>query len=333
MSNSAFENTDTLFCFYDVLNSPITFDFLQFLAVSEGYRQHQGFTKIQFIITSGEEGAFRRQTEKDHAMSQSQKIWRLRHILETACWVVPSCCGVWTCVDRAVIAPVLAGIPKDNIFPVGFGLETPKPAFLMRHVKAVHQSGIDVQVLKASQSARGRVRDWIATQKIDRPIVALSMRYSPLFKEKNVDLEGWRAFQSYLVNLGYQPVVVPDTYLALRGAFVGVASGVPVFYQGSLDFELRAAFFDEAFATVSKHGGPAMYTMLHRGARCLLFLGARANPSEEAFENIWDIKWGDQPPWAAPVQRLIYENDSFETLSAHFQQLLQSDADQATAPS
>lgn len=315
-------DNDTLYCFYDLLHSPITFDFLHFLAIAECYRKERGLKKTQFVITTGEDGEFRKSSEKDHALGQSQKIWRLRHILETACWLVPSCTGVSTSLDRSMMQMLHACLPAERVFPVGYRPDNPVNAFAMRHLKKLHDNGIDVQVLEASLTARARARDWITAQKIDRPIVALSIRFSPLFSRKNADLHAWAELQSHIWEAGFQPVIIPDTYLALRGLYPNVNANVHVFYQGALDYELRAGLFDEAFMTMSKHGGPAMYNYLRRGARSVIFLGAKAHPSKRAFETIWGVPWGEPAPWFTDVQRVVYQDDSADLLKRHFDEVL-----------
>lgn len=307
------EAGDTLCCFYDLSCSPVTFDFLNFLVISECYRIHKKLENLQVVICGHD---FRAHTAKDKALSREEKIWRVKRILEPACWLLPSCVGVSVCFDRKALDRHFDAVPKATVFPEDYRPEAPTFRFSLAEVVTLHRMGFDVQVLEAPDDARRRVQQWAKAAKIERRIVTLLPRYSPYIASKNAKLKVWEEFDRLVWDRGYQPVLVPDTYLALNG-ISPYSSGVNrVFYQGSLDLEMRMGMFDESVVTVSKQIGPALYNLLRRGGRSVVFL-EEASPSHAAeFFRLTGVRWGEQLPWSNGEQRLVFQDETVEGLSA-----------------
>ena len=305
---------DTLYCFYDLLHSPITFDSLQFLVFAEIVRKHRGFPKLMVIIGFGDGGTFRKHTEKDHVLDQDEKMWRVRHVIEPPCWSLPSCVGTWICVDRAEMIRFHSLLANDNIFPIDYAPDQPKVAFTVRQLVHLHKHNQDVKVFSAPAIAKRKIDEWCKIAKIDRPLVVLSIRYDQVHQWKNADQANFEEFQQYLLDRGFAVAVIPDTYLVTRGVIPRVKPGVSIFFQGALDFELRAALFERAFMTISKHGGPTMYNLFRHGSRFLIFQGDTVLPSTDEFTRMWDVQWGDQPPWCTEHQRIVYQEDTLQNL-------------------
>ncbi len=305
---------DTLYCFYDLRYSPITFDFLHFLVFAEVVRRKRNFAHLSVLICTGDDRLFRQHTEKDVVLDDDEKLWRLRHVIAPACWSLPSCRGVWIAHDRGDVRGFHATLDQRQVFPLNYTPESPQIAFTIRQMVALHNAGCDLNVFEAPANAKRKVAEWVLANKIHRPIAALSLRYDQWHLWKNSNLNEWQKFEEHLLGQGLQPVVIPDTFLALRGLFPPTAADTKMFFQGSLDFELRAAMYDAAFVTISSHGGPAMYNLFRQDSRCLIFQGDEPNPNEAEFFRMWNVKWGDQPPWASPLQRIVFQRDSFENL-------------------
>lgn len=320
-------SNSTLYCFYDLLYSPITFDFIQFLVFAEIIRKHHQYENISVVIFTGEDYLFRKRTEKDVVLDDHEKLWRLRHVIAPTCWSLPSCQGVWITHNREDVRTFHASLHEKQVFPLNYSPETPKVAFTVRQLVALHNAGADLNVFRAPLVAKRKVEEWVKTNNIEKPILALSLRNDHLHQWKNSELNQWVMFEDYLLKQNIQPVVIPDTFLALRGLFPKISPGAKLFFQGSLDFELRAALYEKAFATVSSHGGPAMYNLFRSDSRCLIFQGDTANPSESEFHRMWGVKWGEQPPWTTRLQRIVYQNDDFGNLVKNFEKLLDASSD------
>lgn len=287
---------DTLYCSYELLHSPITLDFLHFLVFAEIVRKHCGFPKLMVIISFGDGRTFRKHTEKDHVLDQDEKMCEVRHVIEPPCWSLPSCVGTWICVDRAEMIRFHSLLTNDNIFPINYALDKPKVAFTVRQLVHLHKHNQDVKVFRAPAIAKRKIDEWCKIVKIDRPLVVLSIRYDQFHQWKNVVQATFEEFQQYLFDEGFAVAVIPDTYLFIHGVIPRVKPGVSIFFQGALDFEVRAALFERAFMTISKHGGLTMYKLFRHGSRFLIFQGDAVLPRTDEFTCMWDVQWGEQPP-------------------------------------
>jgi hypothetical protein len=327
MSNVTHDvKNDTLYCFYDLLHAPITFDFLHFLVFADVIRKNRRLSKLMVVISLGEDAAFRKHTEKDHILADTEKMWRVRHVIEPSCWSLPSCVGTWVCLDRAEMVRFHSKIAPHQVFPIGYGPDAPKPAFLINQLVHLHKQNQDVKVFRAPEAATLKIDEWASSVKLERPLVVLSMRYNQVHQWKNADNAVWVDFQKYLLDRGFQVAVIPDTYLVTRGIIPRVSPGAFIFFQGALDFEMRAALYERAFMTISRHGGPAMYNLFRHGSRFLIFQGETVLPSIEEFSRLWGVQWGDQPPWCTEQQRIVYQEDTLQNLIDNAEPIL------ATAP-
>ena len=318
----------TLYAFYDLKHSPITFDSLLFVAMAEVFRRGLGFDNLQFIITTAEDGGFRRRTEKDHVLSDEDKRWRVRHVTAPSCLAVESCAGVWVCEDRAAARRFFETLDPRQVFPHGYTLDQPRFAFMISQLVDLHARGHDVQVLRSRPEARNVVQGWMATNKITRPIVVLSTRTSTAHQWKNSDPMAWNNFANYADEIGYDVVAIPDTALALAGQIPRLGNRSKTFFQGALDFDLRAALYDMAAVTLSTHGGPAMFNPFSHN-RFGMFQGEAFDLGPEEFYRLWRVKWGDQFPWASAGQRVAYVADTEDNIKALFHEVMEAEISDA----
>lgn len=166
----------------------------------------------------------------------------------------------------------------------------------MRQLVHLHKHNQDVKVFSALAIAKRKIDEWCKIAKIDRPLEVLSIRYHQFHQWKNAVQATFEEFQQYLFDEGFAVAVIPDTYLSTRGVILRLKPGVSIFFQGALDFEFRAALFERAFMTISKHGSLTMYKLFRYGSRFLIFQGDTVLPSTDEFTCMWDVQWGDQPP-------------------------------------
>ena len=152
---------DTLYCFYDLRYSPITFDFLHFLVCAESIRRNRNLSHISILICTGKDQLFRQHTEKDNVLDDDEKLWRLRHVISPACWSLPSCRGVWIAHDRDDVRAFHKTLDKNQVFPIGYTPDSPKIAFAIRQLVDLNNAGCDLGVFEAPTNARRKVTKWI----------------------------------------------------------------------------------------------------------------------------------------------------------------------------
>ena len=73
-----------------------------------------------------------------------------------------------------------------------------------------------VEGLRASNQGLRYIENWYTKNKIDIPVVSITIRQYEFDKARNSNIKAWVKFAHYLKDSGYFPVIVPDTESAFN---------------------------------------------------------------------------------------------------------------------
>ena len=191
-----------------------------------------------------------------------------------------------------------------------------KPLYTPFEVVLASKAGEAVPRLEASATARDTMELWLHGTEP----VTITLREAPHWKHRNSNLEAWLRFADDLQRRGQPVIFLRDTARA-NEPLPGYAS-CPI---ASWNVDLRMALYERARANLFVSNGPAGLALF--GDRPYLYflhifkddLYGPNNPGWWLGSN--GIDEGEQWPWALPTQRLVWRPDTYENISAAWEEL------------
>ena len=234
------KETRTLYAFYDLSVSPISFDFSAFLIVAERARRARKLDTLFVIIVP--KGIF----DDHHDNKQYDRIhasWRIQNILVPLTGLLPSCSGLTIAETREQAGSILSDATKQ-VFPENYAVSAP----IQRHhtgwtIVASHL-GANIQYFQATQQARAYARQWIDHHAKGKTCVALTLREANFLKSRNSDLGVWSSFSHQLSQQGYYPIIFRDIDRALD-APTDELKEFPEVPEAVFNLGLRIGFYEE----------------------------------------------------------------------------------------
>ncbi len=146
--------------------------------------------------------------------------------------------------------------------------------------------------------------------------VTITLRESDHWPHRNSDLEAWLKFAEHLRDQGRRVVFVRDTAKAFEP--LGDFMTDPL---ASKDLQIRMALYEGAEANLFISNGPATLA-LFSDRPWLQFIrpedekSAYRPATAKGFEATTGVKVGEQYPWSAADQRLVWATDTYENILA-----------------
>lgn len=305
---------DTLYAFYDLAVSPATYDIVAFLVLAELRRREVRCTQVHVVIVPGPNEGFRDDVTPYDA---GDKQWRLRQILVPCCWLVPSCRQVTVCTSRDEARALQVAVAR-HVFPRGYTVRCPIEKYYFSHIVEATNGGAILPSIEATAQARRFIGDWIARWADGRKLVTITLRESSYQQTRNSSMKEWAAFVRGLDRSKYLPVVIRDIERAFEGHPPGF-DGAALFNEVVWNVELRAALYESSFLNLMVNNGPALLCLLNGKCRYIMFkLAPGCGAASEHFWRNVGIEPGRQLPMATKFQRIVWEDDTFETIRRAF---------------
>jgi tetratricopeptide (TPR) repeat protein len=307
----------TLFAFYDLSVSPISFDFASFLVCADVHRSQSDFDAIHFVIVPPVTGRGH-WDNKLHA--DDHLAWRMSNIVIPLTHLLAVPTGFTVCSDRDEAHRLHSAAQADSIFPQNYSVGAPIEQHHTGWSILLAHRGADMQRITASAQARAYARQWIEGRANGRQVVALTLREAPFMTERNSDPAAWGAFARRLLAAGFLPVILRDADMAL-GPIHPAYRGIETFPEGVLNLDLRMAFYEEAHIHASVANGPCHVCFYDRNVRFLYVVTGdwlRNHPTPFARMG---IEFGETPPFANRYQRWVWQEQDPDTLFSEFSAL------------
>lgn len=188
----------------------------------------------------------------------------------------------------------------------------------MRMITAQAQEGAKVPRFKAPVRAREAMRRWLG----DTAPVTITLREADHWPHRNSNFQAWREFGRDLIKNGERVVFVRDTAKAQEQMIDGFIT-CP---QASTDLHARMALYEQAKANLFVANGPC--TLAAFSDRPWLTF-TTVEPDDSAYRANTPAFWrmhigidvGEQYPWSAPDQRIVWQADTYENITAAWRQL------------
>lgn len=293
-----------LHTYYDTSLAPVTFDFAVFLVGAESYRQSFGLSSIHLYISAS---SFRKASARDQETDESEKRWRVKHILGQLPNILPTVQRV-TFQNDAINQIVFPVFPPK--FPPRTG-ELFKFPYQPKNIVKQFGLGCNVQPFESSEYAKLLI--YSATQ--GREYITITLRTSKIQPARNSDLNSWYEVYKVLKSRGYQVWILPDfeDSFADREAY---NYDWPIAHFAMDDLNLRLALYEGAKDNLGVNNGICVLLTFSKAPHKLFKMVTQGieTTSEGYFTTNWMIEVGENPPFFQPNQQWIWKEDLAENI-------------------
>lgn len=309
-----------LYAFYDLQVAPATFDIVKFLVLAEKKRLELGCGSLCVVIVpSGLGGGFRKrdleiyQSYGDYDIGYME--WRLRNILVPCCWLMPSCKSVMLCGDRNEAQRLMQGL-VGYLYPEEYTVLRPVGRFLDYYI---HHAKGELPSLGATAQARVYVSKWLKERALGRKVITINLRETVYESDRDSNLEAWKRFHLSLDKGKYLPLMIRDIEKAYELTELATFPEIP------WNVELRLALYELSYLNMFVTGGHAGLALFDRKVNLLVFkiITNTCGSTKEKFLRRQGYEMGGQWKHATPLQRWVWEEDTFEVIQREFRDMCQ----------
>lgn len=295
----------TLFCFYDMVVSPCSYDFFTFLYSAEICRIRRGLSDIRLIFVHGSEGKFR----KDNLRTPQQNETFFNNVIIPGISLLPSCESfIW--LKRQEIS--LQSVSDQNIFPRGYKLNRPTAEYVGHALVASLLRKDTPGFLKAPYYSC-KIAEQIANSRTGgRPYVTLTVREIERDDTNNTRRINYDVWSEAIIKLrkkGIETLVVRDTSQAFSPALFPNTPEVP---EASVHLPTRLALYETALLNYTKNNGPGAL-LLYSKARTMYFNSFDDDVialSRKWFSVYYGMNHGDQFPMTTINKKFIWDDET-----------------------
>ncbi len=324
---------DTLFAFYDLSIAPITFDFLWFLASADLRRRQLGLEHVHVVIVPGSHGGVRQERDDyENVVDAAARRERVHNILIASCALLPTNAGVTYAASRPH-ARHLRGVLGRNVFPVGYEPTLPTTPGPQACLAAARAGDRAIACLRATNERLRDIDAWIAAHADGRAVVTITLRAYGYMSARNSNLAAWARFAEWLDPKRFVCVVLPDLAQTLDGLPAGFESAI-IFAEPVWNVGLRMALYERAFLNMGVNTGPMGLCWLNGRTRygTLKMAPAGVPQTDLDYYRTLEFDIGGSLPFATPLQEMIWQDDTFETIRNAFVRLVTRIDEAAVAP-
>src|SRR5262245_54335755 len=309
----------TLFAFYDLQVSPITFDFLWFLVGADLERRRRGLDAVHVVIVPGRAGGLRREREDyENVVDAEARAQRISNILLPACPLLPTCAGVTHAASRRHAGFIRAAL-ASHLYPQGY--ESVLPVFAGSR-ECLQKAGPDmphIPSLRATTDSLRVVDRWAASHAGSRRIVIITLRNYAYAPARNSNMPAWIAFARSLDAARFIPVFVPDLEQTLNGQMQEL-QGYTVLGEVAWNLGLRMALYERAYVSMGVNTGPMGLCWLNARTNYATLKMAPANvpQTSPAFYRELGFEPGRSLPFATSTQELVWVDDTLVAIQRAF---------------
>jgi hypothetical protein len=309
----------TLFAFYDLQVSPITFDFLWFLVGADLERRRRGLDAVHVVIVPGRAGGLRREREDyEDVVDAEARAQRIGNMLLPACPLLPTCAGVTHAASRAHAGYIRATL-ASHLYPTGY--EATLPVFAGSR-ECLQNAGPDMPHIPSLRATNENLRNidrWAASHSGGRRIVTITLRNYAYMPARNSRMQAWTAFARALDPARFVPVFVPDLEQTLNGQTQEL-QGFVVLGEAAWNLGLRMALYERAYISMGVNTGPMGLCWLNARSHYATLKMAPADvpQTSAAFYRELGFEPERSLPFASPTQELVWQDDTIEAIQSAF---------------
>jgi len=316
-------NRNTLFYFYDLDVSPITFDIADYLVLAELERRRRGLERLYVYIVPGRGNGLRKEpVDYEKVLGHSNLLWRLYNLVIPMFSLLPSCVGYSICQDRrhATWCRILAG---KNVFPRTYWPIFPLCLFPRSILEAARRGVKIFPMFFSSEQSLTYVQQWLNARTGKKKIVTITMRSYRFEPARNSNIEAWVLFAKSLNNQEFIPIFLFDTETAMDQVPEPLQEFL-VFHEGPWNLALRSALYELAYLNMAVVHGPTELLWYNECCRYLVFFPEeKVNQTQKPYVENNGFIPGESLPFATPFQKWIWESDELSTITREFHWMCQ----------
>ena len=325
------KNADTLVAVYDLATSPVTFDFALFLFVAEHVRIEKNKKKLEVAIVPGLEQhkGFRsgllnyyRKSAGNEEINVDRLHWRKFQIIIPLLRLLPSVSGFYCFSTRKNAEKYLMKFHPYNIHP--YNETTRLPGKTCHNVRDLLKIPANSRAtLQASEESKRYIDQWILKNKLqNKKLVSITIRKTVYDEQRNSNVEAWMAFAKSLNSEFFVPVFILDTETAFLDNCI--EDQFVVFKEAPWNIELRSAIYEKCFVNLMINNGTTALALCNKNVSFISFrqISEGVRVSSEFFLKCQGLNIGDQFPFLTALQKMCWEDDSYENIKKEFELFL-----------
>jgi hypothetical protein len=315
---------DTLYAFFDLQVSPLTYDAAWFAAGADFARRRRRLSCIHFVVVPGTKDGFREERAAyESVVDVEARRWRLHNLVVPIFSLVPSCAGYSLLPSRGAAWAVRADA-GSRVYPFAYEPLLPIGHHPLELLEAARNREREIGVLRSSVQGLRYVQRWAAQRLEGRRVITITLRDYEFMRARNSNVEEWAEFARRLDPASYLPVFVLDTERTLD-ATPAPLTGFTIFREASWNVGLRMALYESAFLNLGVNNGPILMCALNARTRFLVFkmVTPSVPQATEAFLRQLGFEIGEQLPFTSPYQRLVWEDDTLPVIEREFVALVE----------
>jgi len=317
------DSKDILYAFYDLEVTAASYDILNFLVMAENERIARGCSRLHVIfVPANTKDGFIKWPGDYKLFNTDENIWRFRNLLIPCCWLIPSCRSVCVCTTRDEANFINTKICSFR-FPSDYIVSIPYIDIRWKKLNESYGKYKQIQHLSATEGAKKHVALWMKGFAYNKKVVTITLRESTYSVKRNSNLKSWGDFARSLDPAIYFPVIVRDTERAMEPV-PSELKGIEIFKDASWNIELRMALYELSYLNLGISNGPPFLAFLNKKTRVVIYkmVTDTEYASSPEYMAQMGIVMNSQFEWASPYQRLVWENDDFNTISHEFDKMV-----------
>jgi hypothetical protein len=314
---------DILFAFFDLQVAPITYDVSWFVAAADYKRRKMGLNRIHFVIVPGNKDGFREErTVYESTVDTATRQWRLYNIVIPILTLLPAFGGLTFLPYRGAVGAIRAAA-QDRIYPEHYEPSLPVSHLPIELLGLSENDGQGIGILRSPTQARRYIDRWIAPRLAGRRLITITVRDYLFMPARNSNIQAWAAFARRLDPAKYFPVFVLDTERTLDPSPDALV-GFEILREASWNVWLRMALYESSYLNLGVNNGPLFMCMLNAQTRLLIFkiLTPSVPQTTEELMSTLGFTIGGQLSFATPFQRLVWQDDTLETIEREFSNIV-----------
>ena len=316
-------NSDSLYAFFDLQVAPITYDVGWFAAGAERMRRQKRLARIHFVIVPGNTNGFREERAAyESVIDTSARLWRLYNVVLPILTLVPAYSGLTLLPHRDAVRSLRA-TAGNHVYPSDYEPSLPVAHLPIELLQSPPHQDEEIGILRSPLQAMRYIERWMAPRLSGRKLVTITLRNYAFMPARNSNTEAWIAFARRLDSTKYLPLFVFDTERTLD-PLPDIFSGFEVLREASWNVWLRMALYESSHVNLGVNSGPLFTCALNARTRLLIFkiITPSVPQTTEELMSKLGFEIGEQLPFATPFQRLIWEDDTVETIEREFVKLM-----------
>ncbi|MDE0801491.1 MAG: hypothetical protein OSB02_12250 [Rhodospirillaceae bacterium] len=290
--------------YYDTRIAPVTFDFVYFLINAECHRQAARLPEIDLnIICAG----FRNQSLRDQKYAESEKAWRVHHIIGQIPRLLPTVRATKFQYDE-ISHVSFPAYPKTYPF---LTQDSAVRSYMPTVFRRMQEEGCQVQPFEATTHAKNLVRNYTR----GHPYITISLRTTEFQPERNSNLDAWYNFSLEMGASGVRVLVIPDFEDSFNNRAAWKYDWDLVDFAAH-DLDLRLALYEDAVDNFTVNNGVAALLVF---SKCPFKMFKMSVPgiettSAEYLKSNWNVDPGETPSFLQGDQRWVWQDDAVENL-------------------